>query len=242
MRVGRYWKGLTGLVMRCGPPVLAVTALLLATGACAERPGTPLTQAAVRNDIDALHQLLENGHMADEGGDAWTALIWASRSGALEAMTVLLDAGADLDRPGPTGDDWDATPVQHAILQRQTAAVRLLLDRGADPNRRAGPGSPAPLILAAGDTDPTNLEVLLAHGADASIEDDDGVTALSRAVSAGPLNGPDRPMFGGCRVATVRALLVHDPQPRVTRNAAWRNATWWARVQRCTTVLRLVGE
>src|SRR6266576_3966027 len=94
----------------------------------------------------------------------WTALIWASRIGSIEAIKLLLDSGADVNLPGPTGDNWDATPLQHAILQRQPAAVRLLLDRGADLNYGAGPGSLTPLLLAAGDTDPTILTLLLAHG------------------------------------------------------------------------------
>ena len=217
-------------------------AALLAAGACAQRPKTPLTQAAVRNDVAALRQLLDDGHKADEGGDSWTALIWASRSGSIEAIKVLLDSGADVNLAGSTGDNWDATPLQHAILQRQPAAVRLLLDRGADPNRGAGPGSPAPLLLAAGDTDPAILNLLLAHGADPTVEDEHGATPLSRAVSAGPLNGPDRPMFGGCRVETVRALIAHDPRLRLTRNAAWKDAIWWARFQRCQDVLGLIGE
>ena len=222
--------------------LLGLGASLLAAGACAQRPESPLTQAAIRNDVAALRQLLDDGHNADEGGDPWTPLIWASRSGSIEAIKVLLDSGADVNLAGSTGDNWDATPLQHAILQRQTAAVRLLLDRGADPNRGAGPGSPAPLLLAAGDTDPAILNLLLAHGADPTVEDEHGATPLSRAVSAGPLNGPDRPMFGGCRVETVRALITHDPRLRLTRNAAWKDAIWWARFQRCEDVLRLIGE
>ena len=169
-------------------------------------------------------------------------LIQASRTGSLGTIKRLLDSGADVDLPGPTGDDWDATPLQHAILARQSGAVRLLLDRGADPNRVAGPKSPAPLLLAAGDTDPTFVNLLLAHGADPAIEGESGVTPLSRAVSAGSINGPDRPMFGGCRVETVRALLAHDPALRLKRNAAGDNAIWWARFQRCGDVLRLIGE
>jgi ankyrin repeat protein len=221
---------------------LGLGAALLAAGACAQRPKTPLTQAAVRNDVAALRQLLDDGHKADEGGDSWTALIWASRSGSIEAITLLLDAGADVNLPGPTGDNWDATPLQHAILQRQPAAVRLLLDRGADLNRSTGPEGVAPLFLAAGDTDPAILKLLLAHGADPSVEDETGATPLSRAVSAGTLNGPDRPMFGGCRVETVRALIAHDPGLRLKRNSAWNDAIWWARFQRCNEVLRLVSE
>ena len=221
--------------------LLGLGAALL-SGGCDKGPDTPLTQAAVRNDVAALRQLLADGHKADEGGDSWTALIWASRSGSIEAITFLLDSGADVNLPGSTGDNWDATPLQHAILQRQPAAVRLLLDRGADVNRGAGPGSLTPLLLAAGDTDPAILKLLLAHGADPTVEDENGATPLSRAVSAGTLHGPDRPMFGGCRVETVRALIAHDPKLRLKRNSAGNDAIWWARFQRCEDVLRLIGE
>lgn len=215
---------------------------MLAAVGCAQRPETPLTGAAAGNDVAALRKLLADGHKADEGGDTWTALIWASRSGSIDAMTLLIDSGADLNRPGSTGDDWDATPLQHAILQRQPAAVKLLLERGADPNRSAGEKSPKPLFLAAGDTNPAILKLLLAHGADPTVEDEHGATPLLRAVSAGTLSGPDRPMFGGCRVETVRTLVAHDPRLRLKRNAARDDAIWWARVQGCDDVLRLIGE
>ena len=169
-------------------------------------------------------------------------LIQAARTGSLERIKLLLDSGANVNLPGPTGDGWDATPLQHAILARQSGAVRLLLDRGADPNRVAAPKAPTPLLLAAGDTDPTFVNLLLAHGADPAIEGESGVTPLSRAVSAGTINGPDRPMFGGCRVETVRALLKHDPALRLKRNSVGNKAIWWARFQRCGDVLRLIGE
>jgi len=222
--------------------LLAIGGALLASVACDGGPKTPLTQAAARNDVAVLRQLLADGHKADEGGDSWTAFIWASRSGSIDAMKLLLESGADVNRPGPTGDDWDATPLQHAILARQPAAVRLLLDRGADPNRSDGQKSLKPLFLAAGDTDPAILILLLAHGADPTVEDENGATPLSRAVSAGTLHGPDRPMFGGCRVETVRTLIAHDPRLRLKRNSAWSDAVWWARFQRCGDVLKLIGE
>jgi ankyrin repeat protein len=223
--------------------LLGLGAALLASGACAHRPKTLLTQAAARNDVVALRQLLADGHKADERGDSWTALIWASRFGSIDAINLLLDSGADINLPGSTEDNWDATPLQHAILQRQPAVVRLLLDRGADLNRGAGPGkSLTPLLLAAGDTDPAILKLLLAHGADPTVEDQNGATPLSRAVSAGTLKGPDRPMFGGCRVETVRALIAHNPGLPLKRNSAWNDAVWWARFQRCEDVLRLIGE
>lgn len=169
-------------------------------------------------------------------------LIQAARTGSLDTIKRLLDSGADVNRPGPTGDGWDATPLQHAILARQPGAVRLLLDRGADPNRGGSPNAPAPLLLAAGDPDPAFVNLLLAHGADPAVEDERGATPLSQAVSAGTISGPDRPMFGGCRVETVRALLAHDPALRVKHNSAGKSAIRWARIQRCGDVLKLIGE
>ena len=169
-------------------------------------------------------------------------LIQAARTGSLDTIALLLDSGADVNVPGPTGDGWEATPLQHAILARQSGAVRLLLQRGADPNRVTSANAPAPLLLAAGDTDPTFVNLLLAHGADPSVEDQNGVTPLARAVSAGTIHGPDRPMFGGCRLDTVRALLAHDPALRLKRNSAGSDAIWWARFQRCADVLRLIAH
>lgn len=214
----------------------------LVAGACAGGSGTPLAQAAARNDVATLRQLLSEGHTTDDDPGSGTPLIWASRAGSIDAMNLLLASGADVNRASPTGDGWDATPLQHAILARQPAAVRFLLDRGADPNLSAGPRSVAPLLLAAGDTDPAILKLLLAHGADPTVEDEHGVTPLARAVSAGTLHGPDRPMFGGCRVEPVRVLLAHDPNLRSKRNSAWDDAIWWARFQRCGEVLRSIGE
>jgi ankyrin repeat protein len=223
--------------------MIALAVAVVGADGCAKAPVNPITEAAAHNDVATLRDLLKNGHRADETSNSWTALIWAARSGSVDAVTLLLDSGADVNQDGPTGDDWDATPLQHAILERQPAVVRLLLERGADPNRGSGRKSLSPLFLAAGDADPTILTLLLAHGVDVTAEDETGATPLARAVSAGTFHGPDRPMFGGCRGATVRALLAHDPELRSKhKNAAWTDAVWWARAQRCQDVLRLVGE
>src|SRR3954466_3682925 len=78
-------------------------------------------------------------------------LIQAARAGSLDTIRRLLDSGADVNLPAPTGDGWAATPLQPPILRRQSAPVRLLLDRGGDPNRAGSPDAPAPLMLAADD-------------------------------------------------------------------------------------------
>ena len=119
---------------------------------------------------------------------------------------------------------------------------KLLADSGIGLWVKPAPSDAAQPIFTLGDTDPAILKLLLAHGADPTVEDENGATPLSRAVSAGTLHGPDRPMFGGCRAETVRALIAHDPALRLKRNSAWNNAIWWARFQRCEDVLRLIGE
>ena len=210
---------------------------LLASGACADTPALPLALVAARNAAGTVRQLLAQGHAADaRGGDGLTALMWAARTGAVEAMAALLDAGADPNaRDGRNG--W--TPLLHAVHKHRVEAVRLLLDRGGDPNQRAG--LVTPLMMAAADADPSVVQLLLAHGADPKTRGVGGATALSEAVSGGALSDIDRPLFGGCHPATVRALKAHDPNLGLPDTIAGWNALWWARFHGCADVLSMVG-
>ena len=229
---------MTREVERCAA-LLGMGAAILAAG-CADTPGTPLAVAAARNNADEIRRLLAEGQTPNERAGAWTPLIWAARSGALSAVATLLDAGAEIDRPDRASSQW--TPLQHAIHRQERHVARLLLDRGANPNASAAPGSLTPLLMAADDPDPTTVTLLLDYGADPHVGGEWGDTPLSRAVSGGALSDIDRPLFGGCRPATVRALLAYDPTLRVTHNAAGLEALWWARFHGCVDVLQLIGE
>jgi hypothetical protein len=68
-----------------------------------------------------------------------------------------------------------------------------------------------------------------------------GETPLTRAVSGGALSDVDAPILGGCRTATVRALLAADPDLRVPDSPEGHRAIWWARFHDCEEVLKLVG-
>ncbi len=212
---------------------------LIAASACQEKPDTPLTAAAARDDVEELRRLLAAGHLPDDPGDALTPLIWAARAGAIEAMAVLLDAGADVDARGRSRSQW--TPLQHAIHRRKIGAARLLLERGADPNASSSPGSLTPLLMAAADPDPTIVKLLLTCGANPRIGGEYGETPLTQAVSGGALSDLDRPLLGGCRLATVRALLERDPELKIPDTYAGRSAIWWARFHGCADVLATVG-
>ena len=171
------------------------------------------------------------------GGHGVTPLMAAARTGDLAEMRRLLDAGADpYDRDITNG--W--TALFHAIHKNQPDAVRLLLDRGVNPNQ--GARSTTALMLAAADRDPTIVEILLNAGANPRLTRFDGATALTQAVSGGALSDIDRPLLGGCHPATVRALLAHDPTLRLPDSMAGRDALFWARFHGCREVLELLGE
>jgi hypothetical protein len=219
--------------------LLGIGTSLLTSSACGTPPKGPLVTAAVTNNADAIRGLLADGHPPDEsGGDGITPLTWAARSGAIQALTALLDAGADVNARD-NNNRW--TPLLHAIHKQRTGAVRVLLERGADANA-AAPGGVTPLFMAAADTDPSRVQALLEYGANPRAEGPGGTTALTQAVSGGAMTDIDRPLLGGCRRATVHALMTHDPTLRVARTAAGLQAIWWARFHGCAEVLQLIGE
>ena len=209
----------------------------LASEACSDGPALPLAIVAARNAAGTVGQLLASGVAADERDPSGlTALMWAARTGAIDAMKALLDGGAD-PNARDVRNGW--TPLFHAIHKHQVEAVRLLLERGVDPNR--SDGLMTPLMMAASDADPATVNLLLAHGADPAARGIGGSTALSEAVSGGALTDIDRPLFGGCHPATVRALKAHDPTVDLPKTIAGWNALWWAKFHGCQEVIDLVG-
>jgi ankyrin repeat protein len=84
-----------------------------------------------------------------DGGEL-TALIYASRSGSIDAARVLLDAGADVNQVTRYG--W--SPLLAATQNRNYRLAKFLIERGADVNI-ANKGGWTPLYLA---TDNRNLE------------------------------------------------------------------------------------
>ena len=92
---------------------------------------------------------------------------------------------------------------------------------------RARPDTP--LTIAAASNDAEAVRRLLAAGH----RPDEGGDALTDVT--------DRPLFGGCRPETVRALFAHDATLKIPKSLAGRQAIWWARFHGCEEVLRMVG-
>ncbi len=118
---------------------------------------------------------------AARSGDGFTSLHLAAFFGGAGAVRALLAAGAD-----PDADDanpFHVRPLHSAVSVRDEDATRALLEAGADPDVRQQRGY-TPLHGAAHNDYVELVELLLAHGADASLETDDGQTAADMAGDA----------------------------------------------------------
>jgi len=95
-----------------------------------------------------------------------TLLHWLAIEGFTEAVQRLLGLGADAN----TADKFGNPVLPHAVIVKQTAIVRALLEAGADPNG-ASHGDPA-LLLAVAKKCPELVELLLTHGASTDLDED----------------------------------------------------------------------
>lgn len=139
-----------------------------------------LFQAIRRGDMELLSGALRSGTPPDvRASDGTTPLMAAALHGSSEMVSALLDAGADpraVSAAGVTALLWGAW---------DTKKVSLLLEHGADPNARSALDN-TPLMVAAGSpTGSAAIEQLLAAGADITLRNKGGRTALRFAASGG---------------------------------------------------------
>ena len=119
-----------------------------------------------------------------ESDDGWTALHASAVRGHAEVVAILLGAGADVD----ACDDSGITPLWNAAGPSPSkAAIRLLLEAGADPNAKDAQFGWTPLIRAVDAGNLDAVELLLAAGASASPHAD-GWTLLMDAAERGSVS------------------------------------------------------
>src|SRR5437762_1149040 len=140
---------------------------------------TPLMFAARVDDLASANLLVAAGANVNDA-DAWgvSALTLAAHSGFGTVVGFLLDKGAD-----PNAAQAGFAPLHEAIMRRDEAMVRTLLDHGADANAPLRTWTPTrrssddwnfapelvgatPFWLAARFTEPGVMSLLLKHGAD----------------------------------------------------------------------------
>ena len=84
-----------------------------------------LLDAASENDVASATRCIEN--FADinlRNGKGWTPLIVASFNGAVDVMKILIESGANVDKPNYKG----TTPLMYAMTHYQNTKQRLAID------------------------------------------------------------------------------------------------------------------
>ena len=225
--------------------------------------------------------------------DARIVSVRTARCSSLVLLLVLTAALAGCQRPAPGGDLGRAaaagditrlksllsktapdTPedglgaLAWAARSGQVEAAAVLLDAGADPNRRDRRHGWTPLMHAIHTGHGAVARLLLSRGADArvgsgdtspvvmaALDDDTALVrtmlaaglprdqrqeALDAALSGGALADIDRSLFGTCKTATAREILQQDPTLTVDASGALFSPLWWAQRQGCAGTVALV--
>jgi TonB family protein len=137
------------------------------------KPGvTPLMRAAANDDVAAMKLLIKPGVNVDAtDSSGWTALMYAATNSNSEPVELLLKAGANPNYKSLGGH----TPLMASAISGTFDIT--LQQAGANINAQDSAGITALMILAAkGDAD--EVKTALDAGADATLKDADGRTAL----------------------------------------------------------------
>jgi ankyrin repeat protein len=181
--------GRTPLLVAAAFPGNARTVrLLLARGAKVNDQDqfgdTCLTSASKRGDAEMVKVLIEAGAEVSAGA-SWFGrppLIWAAEEGNMETLACLLEHGA-----GKVQQHLDIA-LSSAAWRGPNAAVRLLIEHGANPNTPSPIARYTPLMWAAysENVDVETIRLLLDKGADPKAKGADGETPLSLTRKHGP--------------------------------------------------------
>jgi len=148
-----------------------------------------------------------------------------NRSVLALALAALLGAAPAAFAQNPSADT-SASALHWAAYRNDLAAVRRLLDEGADPNA-ANRFGVTPLHEAATVGNAEMLEAMLSAGGDANAVFGEGETVLMTAARAGS-------------AASVKALLAHGGNPDATESWHGQTALMWAAIENHADIVQLL--
>ncbi len=155
--------------------------LLLGVTALAGASSDDYYKAIRANDLAQLKSLISTGDVNVKDRHGATPLMYAAAVGSVDAVRMLLAAGAD----AKAKNAFDATALLWGLTNPEK--VRLLVDAGADVNARSKQ-SMTPLLIAANNGGSIEIaRLLVAKGADAKAASEFGTTGLLAAANANDL-------------------------------------------------------
>ena len=174
---------------------------------------------------DVLEAMIE--HDADVNAankDSITSLMIACQKGNIEAINVLLNAGADPN----ISDGKYGSCIQHAVIGGSSKEVlETIIDHGADVNAKNKHNITA-LMQACKRGDVEIINILLSAGADSSIADTNGATSIHYAV------------VGGGSKGTLQAIIDHGADVNASNKdnvTALMMACWMGNVEAINVLL-----
>lgn len=191
---------------------------------------TPLAVAVKQGKVEEAKALIEGGARADVYGPTFgslphlaVALEYAGIHQIFPLLRLVLEAGADVNAPGPE-------PKKESLLclvintlflpDYRHAICRYLIEEAeVDVNTRCQCGT-YPIILAATDADKKLVHYLIQHGADVNVSDDQGL----RAVHYAGLSASNRSL--GSFIKAGADLLSPDNYGRTPLHFAASHCHW----------------
>jgi ankyrin repeat protein len=149
---------------------------------------TPLMRAAISGHPGIVRALLDAGADPDvKDCHMYSAVFHALCVGHRECARVLVEACADVNTDFGGRD----APLIWASGYGWIDVILLLIQRGAEVNKRSTRGRTALMHAAWNSPDPEVIAILLRAGADANLKDREGKTALDYAETNEKVKGTD---------------------------------------------------
>lgn len=140
----------------------------------------PVQTAVIKRNFEGLILLKERGANLDQTTVQGNALVSAVRAKDEEAVNLLLNLGANVNKAGPTST---GTPLNVAIGMGDNNIARILLSKKADPNLQGELSALTPLQTAVKQNNLQGVKLLMEHKADPNFRSTRCKSALEMAMN-----------------------------------------------------------